>query len=632
MDKQVDFPARICPFCGELLPDTAPKVCPSCGHEIAAAPPTQESPANGLDSDGDLKHERRRVGIMPVLALAVLGLLVVLLAYAFVVRNAYKSGQELRSERAEASRSAEIDKQIYLAATDIWNGNKALAVERLAFVLTQTPDYPAIAATYQAANITPTPTVTPSPTPTITPTPSPDPQDVLDEAEAALQRGDWETVISRLRYLQVLDQDYKAEDVEELLYTAYLSNGIELLDTERLEEAIYYLNEAESLRPIPPDLIAEREKTIDYLHALSYWGVDWDRTIEELELLTYGTIAYRDVFVRLIEAHIEYGDTWAGSEEWCPAAEQYAEAVRLLYDAAVEEQRSEAALACQSATPTPMPGIITDTVPIAPIAGLATGKLAYTVFNPINGLYDLMVVNAANPVPIRYYSHVGQPSWRRDGSMLIFKSWAEDGILTIPAGGGSAAYVLELSASYPSFSPDGGRIAFSTLAYANEWQIYVAPLDGSASPQFLANGQYPIWGPGGHIAYSGCGPDGSTCGILVDNPDDGESAVQLTASLLDVPMSWSSDGANLAYMSTYDGDWDVYNVNIYGGVMLLTDNPAVDALPAWAPDGSGLAFISDRDGTWGIYLMRPDGSEQRKIIDLGSQHHNWTSERLSWGP
>jgi tetratricopeptide (TPR) repeat protein len=560
------------------------------------------------------------------------GLLVTLLVYALVVQKAYRSGQQMRSEWTEATRSAEILKQVRLAATDIWSGRKELAVQRLAYVLTQTPDFPAVAATYQAALITATPTVTPTPTPTTTPTPSPDPQDVFAEAEAAFQGGDWELTLARLRYLRVLDQDHRAEEVAQMMYTAYLSLGVALLETDRLEECLYYLDEAEMLQPLPADVLEERDKAVRYLRALSYWGVDWDRTIEELELLTYGTVNYRDVFARLVEAHITYGDTWADMEEWCPAAGEYGEAVRLLYDATVEEKRGEAAIKCQSATPTPVPGLITDTLPIGPIAGLNTGKLAYTVFNPINGLYDLMVVNAASPVPIRYYSHVGQPSWRWDGGMLIFKSWAEDGLLTIPAGGGTANYVLGFPASYPSFSPDGGRIAYCTQAYSSNWEIYTAPLDESSPPQFVTKGQYPVWGPGGYIAYSGCSSDGAVCGILVDNPDDGEPATQLTASLLDVPMSWSRDGQNLAYMSTYDGDWDVYNVNIYGGVTLLTTNPAVDGLPAWAPDSSGLAFISDRDESWGIYLMRPDGTEQRKIIDLGVQHHNWTSERLSWGP
>lgn len=638
MEMQAESQAASCPFCGDVLSIPPPGVCPSCGKDISAVFLPYEDVRLGEstpDQEPALPDRRlggRRVSLGTVILLALVALLLALLVYALVVRGAYLSGQQLAVERAEVTRSAEIQRQVVLAATDIFDGRQELAAQRLAYVLTQTPGHVAAAATYQAMLFTPTPTVTPTPSPTITPTPAPDPEETFAEALEAFEQGDWRRAISKLHYLQVVDQTYRAEEVRQMLYLAYLDLGAELLEADRLEEGLYYLEEASALGALPADIVEERDKTIVYLRALSYWGVDWDRTIEELERLTYGTIDYRDVFTRLLEAHIIYADTWAAMEEWCPAAEQYAEAVRLLYDANVEEKRYNAALLCQSATPTPLPGVITETVPVGPIAGLATGKLAYTIFNPINGLYDLMVVNAANPVPIRYYSHVGQPSWRRDGGALIFKSWAEDGLLIIPAGGGAASYVLDFSAHYPSFSPDGGRIAFSTQNFSENWQIYISPADGGGSPQFFANGQYPIWGPSGHIAYSGCNPDASACGIWLDNPDDGEAAVQLTASLLDLPVSWSSDGINLAYMSTYDGDWDVYNVNIYGGVSLLTVNPSVDALPAWAPDGSGLAFISDRDGSWGIYLMRTDGSEQRKIIDLGTQHHNWTSERLSWGP
>jgi len=571
--------------------------------------------------------------------LALLGVIVMLGAYGLVAYTAFNQGQDKNREWAEATRSAEIQKQIRLAATDVWVGRHELAMQRLAFVLTETPNYPPVQATYQAAQVTyqaslasPTPTSTPTPSPTVTPTPTTDPEDTFVEAQAAFEQGNWESTISKLRFLQVIDPDYNLEAVEQMLYTAYLSYGTELLESDRMEEGLFYLEGAEDLGPIPADIDEERERTNRYLRALSYWGVDWDQAIEELEILTYVTVGYRDVFPRLVQAHVIYGDTWVMQGEWCPAAVQYGQAVRLLYDAQVETKRLEAAQECQQATPTPIPGMITNTLPLGPIAGLNVGKLAYTSFNPTNGLYDLMVVNAANPIPIRYYSHVGQPSWRNDGALLIFKSWGEDGLITMPAGGGGASYVFGYSASYPSFSPDGSRIAFSTLAFGDDWEIYLLPLDGSNTPQYFARGNYPIWGPGGHIAYNGCTADRANCGIFVKNPDSADPATQLTGSLLDIPMSWSIDGFNVAYMSTYDGDWDVYNVNIAGGVTLLTDNAAVDGLPAWAPDGSGLAFISDRDGSWGIYIMRPDGTEQRKIIDLGEQHHNWTSERLSWGP
>jgi len=563
-----------------------------------------------------------------------LGLLLVLASYALVLRSAIQSGEQLQFQRAQATQEAEIARQVRLAATDLWEGHKDRAVLRLAWVLTQTPQYPAVAGTLQAALMTTTPTPSPTPitpTPTTTPTPTRDPATAYAEAEAVFRRGLWDEAITHLRHLQVLDPTYQTARVREMLYAAYLNLADTLLPTDRIEEALLFLSEAESLGPIPQDLAEEREKAIRYLRALSYWGVDWDRTIRELELLTYQTVSYRDVFSRLVQAHVMHGDIWADKDEWCPAAGEYAQAVRLLYDATVENKRLEAALLCQSATPTPLPGQVDETVAAGPIAGLTVGKLSYTILNQTNNLYDLMVVSAANPVPIRYYSHVGQPSWRSDGQALIFKSWGEDGLLTMPAGGGSATYVLGLPADYPSFSPDGNRITFATRYYADNWQVYLAPTDGATAPYYMANGHYPIWGPGGFIAYSGCSPDGAACGIWINNPDDGEPPVRLTASLLDIPTAWSADGTNIAYMSTYDGDWDIYNVHVSGAVQQLTNNDAAEGLPAWAPDGSGLAFISNRDSSWGIYLMRPDGSEQRKIINLGTQHHNWTSERISWG-
>ena len=174
-------------------------------------------------------------------------------------------------------------------------------------------------------------------------------------------------------------------------------------------------------------------------------------------------------------------------------------------------------------------------------------------------------------------------------------------------------------------------MAYAAQDVAGTWQVYIAPTDGTTEPQVHAQGQNPVWGPTGLLAWTGCESSGA-CGIFVDNPDDDQPPVRKTASGNDIGLSWAPNGGLLAYMSNVTGNWEIYLLSIEGGVVVLTDDPASDGLPAWAPDGSGIAFVSNRDGAWGIYLMGPNGQEQHKILTLGPNLPNWTAQRLSWAP
>jgi hypothetical protein len=51
--------------------------------------------------------------------------------------------------------------------------------------------------------------------------------------------------------------------------------------------------------------------------------------------------------------------------------------------------------------------------------------------------------------------------------------------------------------------------------------------------------------------------------------------------------------------------------------------------------------VSDRDGSWGIWAMSPDGSNQRKLFDMGgspdgkvgfdvNNSRGWLEERICW--
>ncbi len=47
----------------------------------------------------------------------------------------------------------------------------------------------------------------------------------------------------------------------------------------------------------------------------------------------------------------------------------------------------------------------------------------------------------------------------------------------------------------------------------------------------------------------------------------------------------------------------------------LSNNPAADARPSWSKESNGITFMSTRDGNMEIYLMNEDGSNQTRLTN-----------------
>ena len=78
--------------------------------------------------------------------------------------------------------------------------------------------------------------------------------------------------------------------------------------------------------------------------------------------------------------------------------------------------------------------------------------------------------------------------------------------------------------------------------------------------------------------------------------------------------SWSPDGAQMAFVSSRDGNPDVYVMNADGTkVTRLTNLPGENRVISWSPDGATIAF--ERLG--GIYVMNADGSGVINLSNLG---------------
>lgn len=132
----------------------------------------------------------------------------------------------------------------------------------------------------------------------------------------------------------------------------------------------------------------------------------------------------------------------------------------------------------------------------------------------------------------------------------------------------------DVADSYPRISPDGTKILFERGD-----QVYVMNSDGSGEKQLTS-----------------------------DNSDTNTMA------------TWSPDGAQIAFVSTRDGNSELYMMEADGsGVERLTDNPDTIYSPDWSPDGTNIIFISNRDETQSfdsdIFAINVDNQSVTQLTD-----------------
>jgi dipeptidyl aminopeptidase/acylaminoacyl peptidase len=94
----------------------------------------------------------------------------------------------------------------------------------------------------------------------------------------------------------------------------------------------------------------------------------------------------------------------------------------------------------------------------------------------------------------------------------------------------------------------------------------------------------------------------------------------------------SPDGKSLAYVHWPDDDRNRRDIRIAdiesGTTRILVGAPKMkDWFPRWSPDGKWLAFLSQRTEHNQVWLIHPDGTEMRKLTDLGED-----IEEFSWSP
>jgi Tol biopolymer transport system component len=240
------------------------------------------------------------------------------------------------------------------------------------------------------------------------------------------------------------------------------------------------------------------------------------------------------------------------------------------------------------------------------------------------------------------------PSWSPDGGRIVFESnrAGSHDIWVMNADGSDVRRLTDHPAldETPVFSPDGERIVFASER-EGELDVFSMRPDGSGLVNLTRNpttdDDHPKFSHDGRrIVFNSKRHDGETYQLWVMDAD-GSNPRRLTEHMeWDTYPSFSPDGSRVLFRRVLPtGGWslsgrnsEIFVVDADGsGARNLSRHAAFDGYPDWSPDGRFIAFASDREdrGVFRIYVMDADGSN---VVRISPAEPGVSYARPIWSP
>jgi TolB protein len=174
------------------------------------------------------------------------------------------------------------------------------------------------------------------------------------------------------------------------------------------------------------------------------------------------------------------------------------------------------------------------------------------------------------------------------------------------------------------------QIAFVSVegkAFNKTYKLQLADADGE-NPQSMLTSPRPIlspsWAPDGvRIAYVSF-ENRQRSAIYIQDREKGSRTKVISEAGINGAPSWSPDGERLAVTLSYEGNPDIYILNIADGQFRrITNNPTIDTEAVWI-DNDTLVFTSDRSGGPQLYEIPARGGRAERITFEGNYNASAT--------
>jgi Tol biopolymer transport system component len=262
------------------------------------------------------------------------------------------------------------------------------------------------------------------------------------------------------------------------------------------------------------------------------------------------------------------------------------------------------------------PTLIPSPVPVVFLGTPPTGKIVFACY--VKQIDQICLTNADGSgrkqltdfEVIAFY-----PSLSPDGQTVYFSSRKSGGyeIYSIDINGKNLARLTrDIGSLYaPELSPDGGRIVFTNHGSG----IWVMKPDGkNPHPLTSRDDIDPTWSPDGSMIAFASSRAGDRQ-LFVMNADGSDIRQVTDLNNMGGRSTWSPDGTRLAFYRGPAGDHDIYIINIDGTGLVRLTNGGDNLGPSWSPDGNWIAFTSFRDGNNEIYIIHPDGTGLARLTE-----------------